>query len=366
MSATATPPTTEPTVAARPWVLAKARAAIIPTAILILAVGIVLSSNRWTSWVAHGSTQTTDDAQLRADITPLSTKASGIVARVAVTDFQPVKAGDLLVQLKDDDFRLQVDLADAAVRAAHAALQNLKSQRDIQAARIAQAGANIRVTSVEVDHANVERLREEALDKDRVTTKQRVEQVVADHERLRATLAGRNAELEAQRRQLAAFDTQETQLRADLSAKEATLAIAKVNLDYTRVVAPTDGVVGERRVRPGQLVSAGTQIISLVGQTVWVVANFKETQLANVHVGSRTVVTIDGLPDLVWSGRVETISPASGSQFSLLPPDNATGNFTKVTQRIPVRIVLDSGQPQAERLRAGMSVVATIDAVTKE
>src|SRR3989442_6345482 len=341
--------------------LAKLRALVIPIAVLLFAVGIVvLITTRWNAWVGGRSTQSTDDAYVRADVTPLSTKISGIVSQVAVADYQRVKAGNLLVQIKDDDFRAQVEQAEANVRAAQAALENNRRQIELQASKIAQAQANVKATSADVERTKLERIREEALEKAEASTRQKLEQAVADDERFRATLISRQAELETQRRQVAVLDAQGTQLKADLSAKEAALKLAGVNLDYTPIVAPTDGVVGERKVRPGQLVSAGTQVLSLVGQTVWVVANYQETQLANVRVGDLTDVTVDGLPGVVLTGRVETISPASGSQFSLLPPDNATGNFTKITQRIPVKIVLDPNQALADRLRPGMSVIATI------
>lgn len=340
--------------------LTKLRSAAIPVVILLLAAAILLGSRDWNSWVASRPIQTTDDAQLRADITQLSTKGSGIVSQVAVNDYQRVKAGDLIVQLDDSDFRAQVDLAEAAVHAAEAALVTLETQKAIQASRIAEAGANIHATSADLERARRERLREEALERDRVTTQQKLDVAVADHERFQATLRSRQAELQTQRRQIAALDAQDAQLRADLRAKQSQLNLAKVNLSYTRIVAPTDGVVGERKVRPGQLVSPGTQVISLVGNDIWVIANFRENQVANLRVGEGADVTVDGFAGSVWRGRVETISPASGAQFSLLPPDNATGNFTKIAQRIPVKIVLDPGQALADRLRAGMSVIASV------
>src|SRR5215831_8302550 len=342
-------------------ILVKLRAFLIPVAVLLLAAGIVFFvTTRWNSWVGDRTLQSTDDAYLRADVTPLSTKISGIVSQVAVEDYQQVKAGDLLVQIQHDDFRAQVEQAEAGVLAAQAALENNRRQQELQASKIAGAQANINATRADVERTKLERIREEALEKAEASTRQKLEQAVADEQRFRATLVSRQAELETQRRQVAVLEAQAAQLRADLSAKEAALKLAKVNLDYTRIVAPTDGVVGERKVRPGQLVSAGTQVISLVGQTVWVIANYKETQLTNIRVGDPTEVTVDGLPDAVFTGRVETISPASGSQFSLLPPDNATGNFTKIAQRIPVKIVLDPNQASVDRLRPGMSVIATI------
>ena len=173
-------------------------------------------------------------------------------------------------------------------------------------------------------------------------------------------MMSRTAEVDAQVKQRAVLDAQEQQLLADLSAKKEALKVAQTNLDYTRILAPTDGIVGERKVRVGQLVSPGTQVLSLVENTIWVQANYKETQLTNVRKGDAAEVTIDTFPGVVLKGHVEEIAPASGSQFALLPPDNATGNYTKIVQRIPVKIVLDPNSSIADRLRAGMSVIAEI------
>jgi membrane fusion protein (multidrug efflux system) len=161
------------------------------------------------------------------------------------------------------------------------------------------------------------------------------------------------------------LDTQQLQLQADLNAKQESLKVAQTNLDYTKIVAPTDGIVGERKVRPGQLVSPGTQVISLVENTIWVQANYKETQLTNVSKGDNAEITVDTFPGVVLKGHVEEIAPASGSQFALLPPDNATGNYTKIVQRIPVKIVLDPNPALAEKLRPGMSVIAEIKTTVK-
>ena len=342
-------------------VLTTLRPLLIPVVILLMAAVILFFlTTEWNSWVGGQTKQWTDDAYLRADVTPLSTKISGIVSQVAVKDYQQVKTGDLLVQIKDDDFRAQVEQAEASVLAAKAALDNNHRQKELQASKIEQAQANVNATGADVERARLERVREEGLEKTRSSTHQKLEQAVADEKRFRATLMSRQAEVETQRRQVAVLDALEKQLEADTSAKEAALKLARINLDYTRIVAPTGGVVGERKVRPGQLVSAGSQVISLVEETIWVIANYKETQLTNVSVGDPADVKVDGLPGVVFTGHVEAISPASGSQFSLLPPDNATGNFTKIAQRIPVKIVLDPNQTVTAHLRPGMSVIATI------
>ncbi len=340
--------------------LAKVRGLALRLVVLLVACGLLFTiATRWNAWVADGRVQTTDDAQTRADVTPLSTKSSGIVAVVAFADYQHVKAGDLLVQLKDDDFRAQVELAEAAVAAADAALVNLRSERILQSSRIAAARANIEATKPDVERTRLELVREQTLEQAKVSTKQRLESATADYGRLAATLTGRRAELEAQQKQIGVLDTEEAQLKADLEAKRAALKVSQVNLDYTRIVAPSDGTVGERKVRPGQLVSAGTQVVSLVGEDTWVVADFKEEQLTHVKVGDRARIRLDGIPDVEWAGHVQTISPASGAVFSLLPPDNATGNFTKIAQRIPVKIVFDRTALDGH-VRAGMSATVSI------
>ena len=422
----------------------------VPVVVLALAAAILFGIiGGWNGWVGGSRTQKTDDAILRADITPLSTRVSGTVVQVAVADYQRVKAGDLLVQLKDDDFKAQVAQSEAGVAAAQAALENNAKQKDLQSSRIIQAQAGIQAATAEIaqtdagiqaaqaDVANaqagvdaaqakipdaqaaveaaqadaertqLERKRQEALLELGSATKQKLEQVTADQQRFaailnsrqaelaqthalvesrraefskaraqvslrqaeqqraRAQLSSRTAEVDAQIKQRAVLDAQQLQLQADLNAKQESLKVAETNLDYTKIVAPTDGIVGERKVRIGQLVSPGTQVISLVENTIWVQANYKETQLTNVSKGDAAEITVDTFPGVVLKGHVEEIAPASGSQFALLPPDNATGNYTKIVQRIPVKIVLDPDPKLAERLRPGMSVIAEIRTTTK-
>jgi membrane fusion protein (multidrug efflux system) len=182
----------------------------------------------------------------------------------------------------------------------------------------------------------------------------------ADLLRAKARLENNRAEVEAQKRQRLVLDSQEQLLRADVGLKRASLALARTNVDYTRIVAPEDGIVGERRVRAGQLVSPGTQVLSLVQRGVWVQANYKENQIRYIRQGDPAEIRVDAFPGLVLKGTVEQISPASGSQFALLPPDNATGNFTKVTQRVPVKILVNERNDVTDRLRPGLSVVAMI------
>jgi len=405
-----------PTEKRERW-LQRLKQLVVPVIILLMAGGIVmLIAGNWNTWTSDRIEQRTDDAYVRADVTPLSTKVAGLVAKVAVTDYQAVKAGDLLVQLQDADFRAQVEQAAAAVAGGENALINNRRQKELQDSRIVQAGDGIRAgdadiaaaeagivaaissianarsgieaTKADVQRTLLERRRQEALVASESATRQRLEQVVADEERYRAQLGSReadlaaaeaqlvsrradlmrararlasnNAELEAQKRQRGVLDSQEMLLYADLKAKKASLALALTNLGYTRITAPEDGVVSERKVRAGQLVSPGTQILSLVQTEVWIQANYKETQLRHIRPGDPAELRVDAFSDVVFKGKVDQLSPASGSQFVLLPPDNATGNFTKIVQRVPVKIVLERGQATDGRLRPGMSVIATV------
>jgi membrane fusion protein (multidrug efflux system) len=336
-------------------------AAIRVAILLAAAVIAVLFATRWDVWTGAWTRQTTDDAYVRGDITPLSVKVEGYVRRVPVNDFQLVKAGDLLVEIDDNDYRARVAQAEADLLGAQAAIENLKSRKELQHAQIAQAESVITATQADVERTKLEAARQRTLLATTFGTPQKVEQSVADQKRFEANLERNRAELDGARRQMAVLDTQELQLRADAKAKQAMLDLAKINLGYTKIAAPVDGMVSERGVREGQYAHAGTQILSVVPlANVWVVANYKETQLTRVAIGQKAEITVDSFPGVVVTGRVDSISPASGSQFSLLPPDNATGNFTKVVQRIPVKIVLDPKNPLAGRLRPGMSVEATI------
>jgi membrane fusion protein, multidrug efflux system len=360
----------------------------IPLLVVLLAVGIVATITwNWNSWEGGRIEQVTDDAYVRGDITPLSTKVAGLVKDVTVSDYQSVHRGDLLVQLDDDDFNAQVAQASAAVEAAKAGIEDNRRQRDLQDARIERALAGVdqanaqiaaaqagkEAVQADVVRTGLERKRQEALIQTGSTTQQTVEQAVANERRFSSELASRDADLaqaktalrsseltvEAERRTKSVLESQDTQLTADLHAKEAALVGARVNLGYTRISAPEDGTVGERQVRRGQLVSPGTQVISFVSRIKWVVANYRETQLTNMKVGDPTEIRVDEYPGKVLRGKVLEIAPASGSQFALLPPDNATGNYTKVVQRIPVKIALDD-ESVAATLQPGLSVIATV------
>jgi membrane fusion protein (multidrug efflux system) len=323
-----------------------ARLAIPLFAVLIALAFIALATVRWNEW--------TGDAVI--------SRVAGEVLTVAVQDFQRVKAGDLLVQIDPADYQADVAHAEAGVAGAQAALDNLANQVELQYATIAQGEAQRTSAEAQDVETREEKDRQDVLSKTDAGTRQKQEQAVAAYERAQADVRASRAVIAAERHQLEVLNGTKKQRAADLDAAKAALATAKLKLGYTRIVAPFDGVASEREVQPGDYVNIGTNLINVVPlPNVYVIANYKETQLTHVEPGQSVEITVDSFPNQTWHGRVERISPASGSQFALLPPDNATGNFTKVVQRIPLRIMFDKNQPLLDRLLPGMSVIASIN-----
>ncbi|MET0719966.1 MAG: HlyD family secretion protein [Tardiphaga sp.] len=338
------------------------RLAIPLLAVFAVAVFIVLATARWDAWVGSRAIQTTNDAYIRAQTTRLSSRVAGEVKAVAVNDFQRVKAGDLLIQIDPADYEAQVAQAEAGVAGAQAALDNLANQVELQYATIAQVEAQrVSAQAIEVE-AQQEQERQQALTKTEAGTRQKYEQAIASYAKAQADVKASGASIAAQRHQLEVLAGTKKQRAADLLGAKATLDAARLRLGYTKITAPFDGVASERQVQPGDYVNIGSSLISVVPlPDVYVIANYKETQLTRVKPGQPVEIVVDTFSGETLRGRVERISPASGSQFALLPPDNATGNFTKVVQRVPVRIVLDKGQPLLDRLLPGMSVTASIN-----
>jgi membrane fusion protein (multidrug efflux system) len=307
-----------------------------------------------------------------------------------VEDFDSVKAGQVLVEIDDDDQRSAVQQAQAALAASQATVNDNQAAKRIQEAKIQNAEAMVAVaeaavstaragvasTQPEVEQTALERKRQEALLASKATTRQQLESAVAnarqysgmlasregDLERAQAALASSRAQLEAEKRELAALDSRDALYKADILVKRAAITVAEVNLAYTRITSPTNGAVGERHVQEGQLVTPGMEMVGLVKGDPWILANYLETQITNIRKGDKADIKIDAFPGFVLHGQVEEIAPASGSQSALLPPDNATGNFTKVVQRIPVKITLDPGHPLQGRLRPGLSTEVTVHA----
>ncbi|HGM5550757.1 TPA: HlyD family secretion protein [Pseudomonas putida] len=306
--------------------------------------------------------QNTNDAFVSADFTLVVPRVAGFIKEVLVEDNQRVKAGQLLALIDDRDLRAAAEAADAQTLVARAQLQNAKATLERQTSVIAQAQASVVSAKAEMAFAQQELNRYNHLAGVGAGTVQNAQQARTRIDQASARLDTASAKLAAERKQVEILTAQRDAAEGNLKHAQAALEIASFELSYTRITAPQDGMVGERAVRVGAYVTPGSKLLAVVPlQQAYVVANFQETQLTDVQPGQHVQVRVDSLGGEALSGRVESIAPATGVTFAAVKPDNATGNFTKVVQRIPVKIVLESGQPLAERLRVGMSVEASID-----
>ena len=314
-------------------------------------------------WVLHGRFQVeTDDAYVEADTSVIAPEATGMVAEVPVAENAHVQVGDVLVRLVDADARARLAQAESALTTAKAALANalarLKLQQSIiKGAETQVASARSDLTRTEADHNRYTQLQA-----NRYTSTQRYEQARNEAEKARAALDRASASVDAEQQQMAVLITQRDQATAQIALAEAQLELARIELSRTVIRAPVAGIIGNRGVQVGQYVKPGVQLLSIVPMPfVRVVANFKETQISGLKRGQVVEIHADAWPDIRISGRVESLSPASGSRFSLLPPENASGNFTKIVQRVPVRIAIDPANELSGRLRPGLSVIVSID-----
>jgi membrane fusion protein (multidrug efflux system) len=369
----------------------------------------------WDHWQSNRSEQGTDDAYVRADVASLSTKASGIVLSMAVEEYQHVKAGQVIATLKADDYQTQVEGAQAALDGSIGEIGELREQKRIADAKIQQAGiainaaqqqaaaakaavtaaeaaataaqAGIAAGQAQLKNAREERARQEGLFSKQATTQQALENQVArsdeaqahadseqsqlasaqaqvalrkaDLERAEAAVESSKLDMESARSARKQLDAKEKELQSAIEARHAALNAAKINLGYTTITAPVNGYIATRNVLPGQTVGPGTTIVTLVEGAPWIIANFKETQVSRMSFGDEANIRVDAFPSRRWRGRVLTLAPQSGAASALIPPDNATGNFTKIVQRIPVKITLAEDQ-NLDLLRPGMSVTATV------
>jgi membrane fusion protein, multidrug efflux system len=331
--------------------------------IFLLAVGaLVLITTRWNQWESNASTQTTDDAYTQADLTPVAAKVSGYVTSMPVQDFERVHAGQLLVQIDQRDYVAAVDQLTASVNAAAATIEALKAQRTLQSANVEAAKATIAATTANVDQNERDLARQKRLLETGSSSTEATEKLQTTRAQLAAQLQQNRAQEQAAARQLDVLAAQQSQAEAALAAQKANLDLARLNLGYTSIVAPQDGVIGQRQVKPGQFVPVGGQVTVLSPlPNVWVIANYKETQLTHMVAGQKAEVRVDTFPGRTMRGHVLAFAPGSGQVFSLLPPDNATGNFTKVVQRVAVKIVIDDADGLADRLRPGLSVETTVE-----
>jgi membrane fusion protein (multidrug efflux system) len=313
-------------------------------------------------WVHGRFIESTDDAYVGGDVTVIAPKVAGFIAQVAVTDNQAVHEGDLLLKIDDRDYRAALAKAVAAVAGQQATLANLAASRRLQQAVIAQAQAELFATAAEINRTHYDVDRYHALSQDQFASVQRFQQADADSRKAQAADQKARATLDAATRQLDVIDTQTQQAQAALAGAVAERDMAQLNLGYTEIRAPIAGTIGNRSARTGAYATVGAQLIALVpAQGLWVDANFKENQLAKMRPGLSADIAADVLPGEVFHGHVISLAPATGAQFSVLPAENATGNFTKIVQRVPVRIALDGDGSALGRLRPGLSVVASVD-----
>ncbi|TFW05886.1 HlyD family secretion protein [Oxalobacteraceae bacterium OM1] len=321
----------------------------------------------WSYWTEGRFLEETDDAYVGGDITVLSAKVPANIASVLVTDNQFVHAGDTLVRLDDRDYRAAVAKAEAAVAAQEALLANLDATSALQQAVIAQGRAGIAASDAEVVRSREDRARHHGLAEVNAVSRQSVERVDADYKQAVAQREKAQAAELAAVRELNVIGTRHRQAAAALAQAMADRDLARLNLGYTELRAPIDGIVGNRKARQGAYAGAGASLLSLVpAHGLWVDANFKENQVARMQPGQHVEIKVDVLPGRVFHGHVASLAPATGAQFSVLPAENATGNFTKIVQRLPVRIVLDGADDKLETLRPGLSVVASVDLRAKE
>jgi len=332
---------------------------ILGTVLLAAIVGGAWGGHWW--WTAGRYLEDTDNAYVQADISPIAPQIDGFIAKVEVGDNQVVKAGDVLVRIDDPDFVARRDRADAAVATAKANIVTLDSQIGYQQSRVAQAEAQLDAANAEQRRAQQQFDRYAKLVTDKVISHQEYDDTEATLTKGKADVIRSAAAIKAEQAQLVVIQAERNEAEQKLNEAEADARLAAQDLAKTVIRAPFDGVVGNRNVRVGNYVHAGNQLLSMVPNEVYIVANYKETQLTHMKVGQKVEIDVDAYPGVPIEGEVESFAPASGALFSLLPPENATGNFTKIVQRLPVRIKVPAQTVLQDLLRPGLSVEATVN-----
>ncbi len=327
---------------------------------LAAGAGAARAGHHW--WTVGRFIESTDDAYVGGDVTVIAPKVPGFIGEVLVTDNQPVHAGEVIIRLDDRDYRAALAKTEAAVASQRAALANLDATRFLQESVVTQAQAGITAAESEITRTRDDQARYQALARQGAVSVQNRQKAEADYQQAEAAGERARAAMATAQRQLAVIETQKRQAQAALDQAEAERELARLNLGYTELRAPIDGIVGNRSARPGAYATVGSQLVSLVPvKGLWIDANFKESQLAMTRPGQPAEVIVDALPGVVLHGHVGSLAPATGAQFSVLPPENATGNFTKIVQRVAVRILLDEASEQRAQIRPGLSVTVDVD-----
>ena len=328
-------------------------------ALAIGAAGLLLILHAWQLPPFTNGVEMTENAYVRGQVTIVSPQVAGYVADVPVKDFQRVKEGDLLVAIDNRIYLQKAKQAEASLAAQQAQLDSLEQKRKSAEAKILSGKAMMESADVALRTAEASYKRAKGLTASSVVSKSVLDQSASMLEQARAAVAQALSNQQVLEQELESVEVSRAGYQAGVDAARAALELARIDLANTRIVAPADGRLGEVGARKGAYVAAGTQLMAVVPDRIWVTANFKETQLAGIRVGQKVTFTVDALGHRQFTGKVESLSPATGSEFSVIRADNATGNFTKVAQRLPIRIAIDAGQPDADRLEPGMSVVVT-------
>lgn len=350
-----------PSKPSAPPKVAKASVATVVAMVLVAFAGSAAVLWAWHLWPFASTVEVTENSYVRGQVTALASQVSGYVTDVPVRDFQFVKAGEPLVKVDDRIYRQQLEQAEAQLDIAKASLANVDQTMAQNVAAVAVRRAALDQAKAQLDQSKAAYDRMSSLAEKGIRAETDLDTAVANLKVAEAGVSAAEANVSLAEAQVRAADVSRTGLTAQVHAAEATVDLARINLGNTVIAAPTDGQISESSVRKGQYVTAGTQLMFLVPPARWIVANYKETQTAHMQVGQPVTIDVDGLDGAALRGVVEELAPAAGSEFSVLKADNASGNFTKVVQRIPVRIRLLEGQPLVERLRPGMSVVARVD-----
>jgi membrane fusion protein, multidrug efflux system len=345
----------------RDMVRVRLRRTVVAGAALAIA-GAVAAWYGYDWWTQGRFIQTTDDAYVGGNVTPVAPHVSGFVAQVLVTDNQHVHAGQPLIRLDQRDYRAALDHAQAVVAACAAALDGLRAQYELQQSAIRQQAAELAAKSAQASFAALDAARYRSLALTAAGSRQDAQRSGALDVEARSAVIAATAGLQAAQQQLKVLTAQIAEADAAAAQARADLATATLNLGYTDITAPIDGYVGNRAAEVGAYVTAGTYLISVIPSAgLWVDANFKEDQLTRMAPGEPVTVVADVLPGHAFRGHIASLAPGTGAVFSVIPPENATGNFTKIVQRVPVRILLDGGDPRLDMLRPGLSITASVD-----
>ncbi len=331
-------------------------------AVLVCVGAAIIWIAGWDSPLASRQDPETEDAYADGPVTPVAAREEGYLKRLLVDDNQPVHAGQVLAELDDDDYRANVAQAQGQLAASQAALRELQEQRAVLLLQVQQSVAQAAGTGAQRIRASEETSRQAMLLPTALGERRQYDNALADDRRLAANTRAEAAQAEERRRQVAVLQAQEARASADIEARQAMLDLARIRLGYTQIRAPFDGVAGTRQVHIGTLLEAGTEVIPVTQlAAVWITANFTERQLTDIVPGQPAFVRLDTYPDVQLRGHVEGTSPLTGQQLAAVPADNVTGNYTKVVQRVPVKIVLaDEGGPLRGRIRPGMSALVRV------